>query len=593
MQKEKLDTSLQIALEALQEGMNTNRDLLYGYDPESESFRVIIKYNGDIKKIEEWYPDTKVVLLFNQYAIVTTNARYLTEIARMPETEYMEKPKKLYYNLDFSKEISCISRVQKQNTLGNSISGRNLTGNGVYIGIVDSGIDIYHPAFQKDDGSTRIAWLWDQSAQAKENDQIAAEYGYGTEYDREAIDRILLQARENGNRKQTPALESLSGHGTSVAGIAAGNGAGSVGRKYRGVATESEILVVKLGRQDRDYAGSTEVMEGIDYVLRKALLMQKPIAINLSFGNNTGAHAGNSLFEDYIASLNGVWKNVIVIATGNEGDARHHSTIQMTERGESIEVPFVIGDQERNMTLWIWKEYFDTFQLELETPSGERIVLQQTITTGQIYDMGSSQVFFYAGDPSPYSTQQELYLEWLTGRNGFVPSGIWKLHFTPEEIKDGFVSIWMMTTEAIGLTSGFLYPEADSTLTNPSTSEKILSVGAYRADNDSMAAFSGRGNTADGRQAPILVAPGVDVVTAIPGGNYAARSGTSIAAPFVTGSAALLMEWGIVHGNDAYLYGEKVKAYLIKGARRLPGFTKWPNPQAGWGALCLYDSLPW
>ena len=126
MQEEKLDTSLQIALEALQEGMNTNRDLLYGYDPESESFRVIIKYNGDIKKIEEWYPDTKVVLLFNQYAIVTTNARYLTEIARMPETEYMEKPKKLYYNLDFSKEISCISRVQKQNALGNSISGSNL-----------------------------------------------------------------------------------------------------------------------------------------------------------------------------------------------------------------------------------------------------------------------------------------------------------------------------------------------------------------------------------------------------------------------------------------------------------------------------------
>ena len=89
MQKEKLDTSLQIALEALQEGMNTNRDLLYGYDPESESFRVIIKYNGDIKKIEEWYHDTKVVLLFNQYAIVTTNARYLTEIARMPETVYI------------------------------------------------------------------------------------------------------------------------------------------------------------------------------------------------------------------------------------------------------------------------------------------------------------------------------------------------------------------------------------------------------------------------------------------------------------------------------------------------------------------------
>lgn len=139
MQEEKLDTSLQIALEALQEGMDTDRDLLYGYEPESESFRVIIKYNGDIKKIEEWYPDTKVVLLFNQYAIVTTKARYLTEIAKMTEVEYMEKPKKIYYNLDFSKEISCISRVQEQNTQESGTTGQGLTGSGVYIGIVDSG----------------------------------------------------------------------------------------------------------------------------------------------------------------------------------------------------------------------------------------------------------------------------------------------------------------------------------------------------------------------------------------------------------------------------------------------------------------------
>lgn len=591
MQEEKLDTSLQIALEALQEGMDTDRDLLYGYEPESESFRVIIKYNGDIKKIEEWYPDTKVVLLFNQYAIVTTKARYLTEIAKMTEVEYMEKPKKIYYNLDFSKEISCVSRVQEQNTQESGTSGQGLTGKGVYIGIVDSGIDIFHPDFQNDDGSTRVAWLWDQSTNAKETDQIAMEYGYGTEYDSEAINGILLQAKETGNRNAAPVLESLSGHGTSVAGIAAGNGAGSTGRKYRGIATKSELLVVKLGRQDQDYAGSTEVMEGIDYVLRKALSMQKPVAINLSFGNNTGAHAGNSLFEDYIAGLNGVWKNVIVIATGNEGDTRHHSAIRMEERGQNIEVPFVIGERERNMTLWIWKEYFDTFQIELETPSRERIVLSLTSKEGQIYDVGLAHVFFYVGDPTPYSTQQELYLEWLPGQDGFVLPGIWRLHFTPQEIKDGFVSIWMPTTEAIGSTSGFLYPQTDQTLTNPSTSEKIISVGAYRADNDSMAAFSGRGNTADGRQAPIIAAPGVGVVTAIPGGNYAARSGTSIAAPFVTGSAALLMEWGIVQGNDPYLYGEKVKAYLIKGARRLPGFTKWPNPQAGWGALCLYDSF--
>lgn len=586
----KADTSLQIALDAIQDGMDTDTEILYGYNPEEQSFRVIIKYNGDIKKIEEWYPDTKVVELFNQYAIVTTKVDYLTEISQMPEVEYMEKPKKLYYNLDFSREISCISKVQNADL--QSIGSRTgLNGNGVYVGIVDSGIDIFHPAFQNEDGSTRIAWLWDQSANASDLEEVSKEYGYGTEYDSSMLDRILQQESEASLLGNTPVLESLSGHGTSVAGIAAGNGAGSTGRKYRGIATESELIVVKLGRQDQDYAGSTEVMEGIDYVLRKALSMQKPVAINLSFGNNTGAHTGNSLFEDYIESLNGVWKNVIVIATGNEGDARHHTAIQMQENGESIEVPLGISQRERNVAVWIWKEYYDTFRIELETPTQDRFVLSQNRKEGQIYDVGSSRVFFYVGTPTPYSTQQELYLEWLAKEDGFVESGIWRLHFIPKEIKDGAVKLWMPTTEVIGSESGFLYPEVNTTLTNPSTSGKILSVGAYRADNDSMAAFSGRGNTADGRQAPILVAPGVGVVTAVPGGNYAARSGTSIAAPFVTGSAALLMEWGIVQGNDPYLYGEKIKAYLIKGARRLPGFSKWPNPQAGWGALCLYDSF--
>ena len=91
---------------------------------------------------------------------------------------------------------------------------------------------------------------------------------------------------------------------------------------------------------------------------------------------------------------------------------------------------------------------------------------------------------------------------------------------------------------------------------------------------------------------PDLVAPGVDIMTAAPGGGYQARTGTSFAVPFVTGAAAMLMQWGIVNGNDAFLYGEKVKAYFIKGAKRLPGYSWYPNEMVGWGALCVRDSLP-
>ena len=185
-------------------------------------------------------------------------------------------------------------------------------------------------------------------------------------------------------------------------------------------------------------------------------------------------------------------------------------------------------------------------------------------------------------------------MEWLPmeGQGGTLQSGVWGLWLIPEKITEGVVQMWLPTTEHIGLSTGFLQPEPDTTLTIPATADGIVSVGAYQVSNNVAAPFSGRGDTADGRQAPALVAPGVDVVTAAPGGRYVARTGTSIASPFVAGAAALIMEWGIVQGNDPYLYGEKVKAYLMKGARKLPGQEHVPDKKAGWGALCLAASLP-
>ena len=91
---------------------------------------------------------------------------------------------------------------------------------------------------------------------------------------------------------------------------------------------------------------------------------------------------------------------------------------------------------------------------------------------------------------------------------------------------------------------------------------------------------------------PDLAAPGVNIVTARAGGGHGAYTGTSFAVPLVTGAAALLMEWGIVRGNDPYLYGEKLKAFLQRGARRVRGEEALPNSRVGYGAMCVEDSLP-
>ena len=162
----------------------------------------------------------------------------------------------------------------------------------------------------------------------------------------------------------------------------------------------------------------------------------------------------------------------------------------------------------------------------------------------------------------------------------------------PRRIVDGTINLWMPTQTVVNVGTRFLNPTPEHTLTIPSSAQKVITVGAYDSLRGTYAEFSGRGNSVDGRIKPDLAAPGVGIRTASPGNTYMAVNGTSFAAPFVTGSAALLMQYGIVDGNDPYLYGEKVKAYLRCGAQPLPGILEYPNPLIGWGTLCVAQSLP-
>lgn len=593
-ENEKLDAALDASLQL--SGEEQDSVLRFGYEQESKMWRVIVKYVGDIRYLENMYPGTRVVELFGQYAILTVEEKYLPAIAAMPEIIYVEKPKRIYFVTEEGRRVSCINSVQKPRQIPGVIQpeGRwDLSGKGTLVGIIDSGIDYFHPAFRNEDGTTRIAWLWDQSSSTPQSEgRVPAGYGYGAQYSSEDINEALAAGDREKSLAIVPVTDRGSGHGTAVAGVAAGNGRGSAGERYRGVAPESELVVVKLGRQDEDFAGTTEVMEGIDYVLRKALEMQRPVAVNLSFGNNNGAHDGESLFESYITDLNGVWKNVIVIASGNEGDSRHHAVCRLSQGGQVQTVSFAVGQRERGLSLQLWKQYVDQFDVELLSPSGRAVQVIREEGSAVRYRIGENEILVYYGSPTPFTIAQEIFIEWLPvpGRN--VESGIWSLRLTPVDIREGNINLWLPTAEEIGLSTGFLEPSPDTTLTIPSTARKVITVGAYRSENDSPAGFSGRGNTADGRKMPTIAAPGVGIITASPGGGYTAHTGTSIAAPFVTGSAALMLEWGVVRGNDPYLYGEKVKAYLMRGARGLPGFVEYPNTQVGWGVLCLRDSLP-
>ncbi|MGF0034069.1 S8 family peptidase [Bariatricus sp. SGI.154] len=606
MASQKIENLLNLALDATQEEREKSLELDVGYNPIEREWDLIVKYSGNLDKVRELA--SQVVELQNEYAIITIRESLIVRLAGIPEVEYIEKPKRLFFQVANGKRVSCIDAVQDARFA--------LFGQGVLVAVIDSGIDYENADFRNEDGTTRIRALWDQSQVVRsvtpENPasmetelseraeegrggyefQLTPPRGYamGVEYTQEQINEALRQPTIQARRQIVPSMDT-SGHGTAVAGIAAGNGRNS-GGQYAGVAPQSELIVVKLGSPRQEgFPRTTELMQGIDYVIRKALEFGMPVAINISFGNTYGSHDGTSLLERFIDDLSNIWKNCICIGSGNEAASAGHTSGILTMDQEAV-IQLAVQNNQPALSIQIWKEYTDVIDISLVNPSGVRVGPIQEILGSQRFTVGQTEILLYYGEPSPYSTAQEIYIDMLP-KDSYITGGVWQIVLTPKKIVSGAYELWLPSEGILNRGTGFLYPTDNTTLTIPSTASRVIAVGAYNPLNFAYADFSGRGYTRETNLVkPDIVAPGVDITTSVVGGGYAQFTGTSFATPFATGGAALLMEWGIVRGNDPYLYGEKVKAYFRRGARPLPGFAEYPNPQVGYGALCVRDSLP-
>ncbi len=565
-----IDNQLNLALDVPQSVRDKTLDLDVGYDAETNLWELIVKYHGDLRSIAEEL-QASIVELANGYAIITISEYLIERLAEYEEIEFIEKPKRLFYEVNVGRSASCINPLQT--------GIYNLFGENVLIAVIDSGIDYSHMDFRNEDGSTRILALWDQTITGVP----PSGYQIGTLYTRELINEALSTPMPQ--RMGIVPSTDLSGHGTHVTGIAAGNGRASNGL-YRGVASMSELIIVKLGSSIGDsFPRTTQLMQAIDYVIKLATELVRPIAINVSFGNSYGSHTGRSLLESFINDSATLWKNNIIIGTGNEGATGNHAQGVLT-MGTTTVVELAVSNYEFSLNLQIWKNYFDHFDISIISPDGTRVGPIPRVLGTQQFRIAQTEIFLYYGDPTPYNPVQEIYLE-LIPLNTYINSGIWRIELVPRHIVVGNFDMWLPSGSAKNPETRFLFPSEYTTLTIPSTAYRAISVGAYNAYTDSYAPFSGRGYTRNFDIKPDIVAPGVNINSCAPGGGYSIRSGTSMATPFVTGSAALLMQWGIVNGNDLYLYGEKLKANLINGARPLRIETIYPNRTLGYGALCL------
>ena len=570
-ESEKLENLLSLSLNASQEELEKSPQLASGIVEKTDGeniWEVIVKYNGSIAGLAN--EKIKVEELIAGYGIITLPESYIPLLTQIEQIEYVEKPKQLYPSDFRGNTASCTIQVQ-----GNAPF---LTGRGVLTAIIDSGIDYYNDSFRNADGTTRIAYLYDQSN--------------GEEYGEEAINQALAAGSRQEAYKIVPSRD-ITGHGTAVASIAAGKDYKNTNKNADGVAVESRLLVVKLdtgGQQS--FPMTTNLLRAFNYVVNKAREMGMPVAINLSFGNTYGSHNGTSLVERFIDNVSEIGKTSVCVGSGNEGATSGHTSGKVI-REEIVEL--AIGNFESTLSMQLFKSYADQFGIQLVSPSGERIFIDTVEEGTKRYRINQEDVLVYVGFPKPYTVLEEIYLE-LFPRQEYLTTGVWQLILTPVKIVSGEYNLYLPSQTVRSLDTRFFLPTPERTLTIPSTSRRVITVGAYDAVYESYAAFSGRGYVNEdarvlGLTKPDLVAPGVEILAVTESGTQR-FTGTSFATPFVTGSAALLMEWGIVRENDPYLYGEKVKAYLIRGAKPLPGFDTYPNPVVGYGALCVADSIP-
>lgn len=516
------------------------------------------------------------------YIICYIKIEDFTEITGYMGTDFINNVSNVFGLTDEqSLEDAGIIQVQQQPNL-------NLKGRNVLIGFVDTGIDYTQKVFQYEDGTSKIKYIYDQSIPGTP----PAGFPLGTEYTNEQINAALSS---DAPYELVPHYDT-SGHGTFLASVAAGRTVGD----FVGAAPDSEIIMVKLRKAAPFYLNrygvppeqenafdSASIMLGIEYILQKSKELNRPVVLCIGLGSNYDSHDGESLLEDYLFNTCTIPGVCTCISVGNESQARHHFLQQIAQNQPPIDIDIKVGDKAGDIYVVITNKYSDRISVSMRSPTGELISRVPAksgyvFTTQLVLELSQVMVSYYF--PVGGSGNQITIVKIIN-----ATPGIWTITVYGDIIIDGTINAWLPITGFVSPTVEFLSFSPYVTITSPAINLGPIRCGAYNNFRNSLYPKSSWGPTRHSPNVPDFVAPGYQVGGFYPTG-YGTMDGTSVATAITAGASALMLQWGIVDGNDSGFDTSSIRAYLIRGCQR-NDLISYPNVQWGYGTLNLLQSF--
>lgn len=516
--------------------------------------------------------------------------KYGFELLYIDQSEDRKKPlgdypytmvPKCYTTLDMAAiQQAGIAAVQ-------NLTGLELSGEGVLVGIIDTGINYLDPIFRNLDGSTRIRRIWDQEEQSG---TAPREIGYGSEYTREQINLAI----QSENPKETVPSFDTDGHGTFVASVACGGA--NPENLFIGAAPEAEMVIVKL-KEAKEYLREyyfvdcdarcyqeNDLVAAVFYLQKVQEELKRPLVICLAVGTSFGGHGGYSILSEYLQNVAASEGIGIVTGSGNEADKRHHY-LGILEQENNQPVEINVGNNTRGFVMELWTELPNLLALSIESPTGQ--------TIGPVSLRRGIGEYVFVFEQTRVIFNYRVLVETTGAQLAFFQfdrpgSGIWKIIPETLELGNGIFHTWLPMEEFLTGNVYFIRANPEYTVMEPGDTGAVVCAAYYNGKENSIAVSSGRGYTRDNRIKPDFAAPGINVTGINLKGQFVARSGSSIAVGITSGALALFMEWLDRHGVN--LDASQMKNLLILGASRKTDMN-YPNQEWGYGALNLYRTF--